>query len=121
LAPMTMNRPLRSTFAALALLAVLCGCAQVQSATDKAGRDAAKTIMPQTLALYFPQVPKEFFTPFTDCIVDNALAVEVRSLTEDAVVGVDQGTADTVQGILERPQTQDCLRGRIGSDIPAVQ
>lgn len=107
--------------AVLGLLGALAGCAQVQSATDKAGRDAAKTIMPQTLALYFPEVPKEYFTPFTDCIVDNALAVEVRGLAEDAVVGVDQGTADTVRTILERPQTQDCLRAGIGDNIPVVQ
>lgn len=93
----------------------------MQSATDQAGRDAAKTIMPQTLALYFPQVPKEYFTPFTDCVVDNALAVEVRSLAEDAVVGVDQGTADTVRTILQRSQTQDCLRSRIGTEnIPVL-
>ena len=108
--------------AATILLSVVAGCAQVQSATDQAGRDAAKTIMPQTFALYFPQIPKEFFAPFTDCVVDNALAVEVRSLAEDAVVGVDQGTADTVQTILERPQPQTCLTDRIGSDaVPVVQ
>lgn len=92
----------------------------MKTATDQAGRDAAKTIMPETLALYFPQVPKEFYTPFTDCVTQWALASEVRVLAEDAVVGVDQGTADTVQAILSRPETQNCLRDKIGGDIPAV-
>lgn len=120
--PSSRRGPLfRGALVVAGFTAWLAGCAQVQTATDQAGRDAAKTIMPQTLALYFPQVPKEYFTPFTDCVVDNALAVEVRSLAEDAVVGVDQGTADTVKAILARPQTQDCLRGRIGDDVPVVQ
>ncbi len=88
----------------------LGACAQVQTATDKAGRDAAKTIMPEALAVYFPQVPKQLFTPFTNCIVDNANAAEVQALAADAVVGVDAGTADTVRGILARAETQNCLR-----------
>ncbi|WP_227268908.1 hypothetical protein [Roseobacter weihaiensis] len=89
---------------------VLGACTEIQSATDRAGRDAAKTIIPETLALYFPQVPKQLFTPFTNCVVDNASAAEVQALAADAVVGVDQGTADTVRAVLARPSTQDCLR-----------
>ncbi|MGA9412201.1 MAG: hypothetical protein WBV78_17370 [Roseobacter sp.] len=100
----------------LPLLLLLGACAQIQSATDKAGRDAAKTILPETLAVYFPQVPKAFFTPFTDCVVDFATAKEVQTLAADAVAGVDQGTADTVTGILARPETQECLRARIGPE-----
>ena len=91
-------------------LVLLSACAQIQSATDKAGRDAAKTVMPEALAVYFPQVPKELFVPFTDCVVDNAEASEVQALASDAVVGVDTGTADTIRAILARPSTQDCLR-----------
>jgi hypothetical protein len=97
------------SFALLALVG-LTACAQVQTATDKAGRDAAKTIMPEALAVYFPQVPKALFTPFTNCVVDNADASEVQALASDAIVGVDPGTADTIRGVLARPATQDCLR-----------
>ena len=89
---------------------LLGACSQIQSATDAAGRDAAKTIMPEALAVYFPQVPKQLFTPFTNCIVDNADSKEVQALAADAVVGVDAGTADTIRGVLARPATQDCLR-----------
>ena len=95
---------------------LLGACADIQSATDKAGRDAAKTILPETLAVYFPQVPKEFYTPFTDCIVDNALASEVQSLASDVVVGVDTGTAEVVRTILARPETQQCLSSRVSAD-----
>lgn len=94
----------------LPLVLLLGACAQVQTATDQAGRDAAKTIMPQALAVYFPQVPKALFTPFTDCVVDNADAKEVQTLASDAIVGIDDGTADTIRAVLARPATQDCLR-----------
>ena len=94
----------------LPIMLVLGACSQVQTATDKAGRDAAKTVMPEALAVYFPQVPKELFTPFTDCVIDNADAKEVQALASDAVVGVDAGTADTIRAVLARPATQDCLR-----------
>lgn len=92
------------------ILFVLGACTQVQTATDKAGRDAAKTIMPEALAVYFPQVPKELFTPFTNCVVDNANAKEVQALASDAIVGVDDGTADTIRAVLARPAAQECLR-----------
>ncbi|MEM9576440.1 MAG: hypothetical protein AAF999_05455 [Pseudomonadota bacterium] len=95
---------------AVAALVGLSACAQVQTATDQAGRDAAKTIMPEALAVYFPQVPKALFTPFTNCVVDNASAKEVQALAGDAIVGVDAGTADTIRAVLARPATQDCLR-----------
>ncbi|MEM6888670.1 MAG: hypothetical protein AAF636_11080 [Pseudomonadota bacterium] len=92
------------------LLAALGACEAVQQTTDQAGRDAAKTAMPEVLAVYFPQVPKDLYGPFSDCVVSNADASDVQSLASDAVTGVDQGTADTVRAILERPATQECLR-----------
>ncbi|MFK7745781.1 MAG: hypothetical protein AB8B47_12050 [Roseobacter sp.] len=93
----------------LPVVFVLGACTDIQNATDQAGRSAAKTIIPEALAVYFPQVPKALFSPFTDCIVDNADAKEVQSLAADAVVGVDQGTADTIRAVLARPTTQQCL------------
>lgn len=93
----------------LPIIFVLGACTEIQTATDQAGRNAAKTILPEALAVYFPQVPKQLFTPFTNCIVDNADAKEVQSLAADAVVGVDEGTADTIRAVLARPSTQQCL------------
>lgn len=96
---------------------LLSACADIQSATDKAGRDAAKTIIPEALAVHFPQVPKSYYVPFTDCIVDNADASDVQSLAADAVVGVDAGTADLLRVILARPETQQCLATRVSADL----
>lgn len=89
---------------------LLGGCATIQQTTDQAGRNAAKTILPEALAVYFPQVPKSLFQPFTNCVVDSADAVEVQTLAGDAVTGLDANTAATIRGILARPATQECLR-----------
>ncbi|MBW4709669.1 hypothetical protein KX928_17925 [Roseobacter sp. YSTF-M11] len=93
----------------LPALLLLAACADVQRATDTAGRNAAKSILPEALAVYFPQVPKQLFQPFTNCIVDNADASEVQSLAADAITGVDEGTAATIRAVLSRPGTQQCL------------
>ena len=89
---------------------ILTGCTAIQQTTDAAGRNAAKTVLPEALALYFPQVPKQLFQTFTDCIVTNAKANEVQSLAADAVTGVDQNTGETIRAVLARPETQNCLR-----------
>ncbi|WP_298970341.1 hypothetical protein [uncultured Roseobacter sp.] len=89
---------------------LLSACADVQQATDTAGRNAAKTALPEALAIYFPQVPKQLFQPFTNCVVDNADASEVQSLAADAVTGADENTADTIRSVLARVETQNCLR-----------
>ena len=108
---MTQNLPrLAKATGLLGLAVALSACAAVQETTDQAGRNAAKTIMPEAIAVYFPQVPKALFTPFTDCVVDNANASEVQALAGDAIVGVDAGTADTIRAVLSRDATQDCLR-----------
>lgn len=107
-----MFQTVRSSMTGTALIACffLGACVQVQEATDKAGRDTAKTVLPEALALYFPQVPKQLFSPFTTCVVDNADASEVQSLAADAITGVDENTAATIKTVLTRPETQNCLR-----------
>ena len=99
---------------------LLSACVEIQQATDRAGRDAAKTILPEALALYFPQVPKALFTPFTNCVVDNADASEVQSLAGDAITGVDQNTADTIRTVLGRDTTQNCLRAAAPTALGAL-
>lgn len=96
---------------------MLSGCAAIQQTTDQVGRDAAKTVLPEALAVYFPQVPKQLFTPFTNCIVDNADASEVQSLAADAVTGADANTAETIKAVLTRPHTQNCLRAAAPSAL----
>jgi hypothetical protein len=95
-------------FGALSLTA----CVEVQTAVDNTARQGAKGVVAETLATRFPQVPKELITPFTDCVIENAQAVEVREFARAAVVGVDETTVTTVRSVLARPQTVQCLQSR---------
>ena len=93
-------------FCALALTA----CTEVQQAVDNTARQGAKSVVTETLATRFPQVPKQLITPFTDCIIDNSTALEIREFAKAAVVGVDDQTAATVRTVLSRPETVQCLQ-----------
>lgn len=96
--------------AALGMFVALTACAPVQQAVDNTARQAAKGVVTETLATRFPQVPKQLITPFTDCIIDNSNAVEIREYARAAVVGVDDTTAATIRGVLARPETVQCLQ-----------
>jgi hypothetical protein len=97
-------------FAAIGLLLALTACAPVQQAVDNTARQGAKGVVAETLATRFPQVPKELITPFTDCVIDNSSAVEIREYAKAAVVGVDDDTVATIRGVLSRPETVQCLQ-----------
>ena len=90
----------------------LVACAPVQQAVDNTARQGAKGVVTETLATRFPQVPKQLITPFTDCIIDNSTALEIRDFARAAVVGVDDQTVATVRGVLSRPETVQCLQTR---------
>lgn len=100
---------------AIPLLLALMACAPVQEAVDNTARQGAKGVVTETLATRFPQVPKNLITPFTDCIIDNAMAVEVQEFARAAVLGVDERTVETVRTILARPETVQCLQTRAHS------
>lgn len=98
-------------FAALICGALmLTGCVEVQQAVDNTARQGAKGVVAETLATRFPQVPKELITPFTDCIIDNSTAVEIREYARAAVIGVEETTVTTVRNVLSRPETVQCLQ-----------
>ncbi len=92
-------------------VAALTACTEVQQAVDNTARKGAKGVVTETLATRFPQVPKQLITPFTDCIIDNSTALEIREYVKAAAVGVDDQTAATVKGVLARPETVQCLSG----------
>jgi hypothetical protein len=92
--------------------ATLAACAPVQQAVDNTARQGAKSVVTGTLATRFPQVPKKLITPFTDCIIDNSSALETREFAKAAIVGVDDGTVETVRTVLSRPETAQCLQAR---------
>jgi hypothetical protein len=91
------------------MIAALSACAPVEQAVDSAARQGAKGVVTETLATRFPQVPKELITPFTDCIIDNSSALEIREYARAAVVGVDEQTVVTIRTVLSRPETAQCL------------
>lgn len=96
----------------IALTLLVAACAPVQQAVDNTAREGAKAVVIETLATRFPQVPKELITPFTDCIIDNSSALEIRDFARAAVVGVDDQTVTTVRAVLSRPETVQCLQSR---------
>ena len=91
---------------------VLAGCAGVQSAVDNTARKGAKGVVSEVLATRFPQVPKELFEPFTDCIIDNSTANEIQEYTKAAIRGVDEGTVQDITNVLKRPETRSCLQAK---------
>ncbi len=94
---------------AIAMLMSAAACAPVQDAVDNTARQGAKSVVTETLATRFPQVPKESITPFTDCIIDNSSALEIREFARAAIVGVDDQTVETVRAVLTRPETVQCI------------
>jgi hypothetical protein len=96
--------------AVLGMILALTACAPVQQAVDNTARQGAKGVVTETLATRFPQVPKQLITPFTDCIIDNSSAVEIREYAKAAIVGVDDATVATIRGVLARPETVQCLQ-----------
>lgn len=92
-------------------VAAVTACVEVQNAVDNTARQGAKGVVTETLATRFPQVPKQLITPFTDCIIDNSTALEIREYVRAAAVGVDDTTAATVKAVLARPETVQCLQG----------
>jgi hypothetical protein len=100
------------TLAVALLLVALAACIPVQQAVDNTARQGAKGVVAEALATRFPQVPKQLITPFTDCVIDNASALEIRDFARSAVVGVDDQTVATVRAVLSRPETAQCLQAR---------
>ncbi len=90
----------------------LTACTEIQMAVDNTAREGTKGVVAETLAIHFPQVPKQLITPFTNCVIDNASAVELRDLARSALSGVDEMTVLTVRNTLARPETQSCLRSK---------
>ncbi len=93
----------------LALLLSAAACTPVQEAVDNTARQAARGVVAETLATRFPQVSRELITPFTDCVINNASAAEIRTFAKAGVVGVEEETAETVRSVLARPETLQCL------------
>ena len=95
-------------FIAMTMILAASACAQATQQVDSIAREGTKGVITETLATRFPQVPKQLITPFTDCIVDNADAAQVRVFAKSAVIGVDDTTVATVRAVLSHPETVQC-------------
>lgn len=93
----------------LAALVALTACEQATKVVDDTARRGAKVAVNETIATRLPAVPKELITPFTDCVIDNSNAREIREFASAAVIGVTDQTATVVRGVIERPETQSCV------------
>lgn len=99
------------------IIAATCGltaCAEVEQAVDRTARQGTKGVVTEVLATRYPAVPKEMITPFTNCIIDNSKAVEIREYARAALGGVADTTVATVRAVLQRPETIRCLGGSAG-------
>lgn len=104
------HRAARPAVFGVVLMAVaLSACTEASERVDAIAREGAKGVVTETIATRFPQVPKQLITPFTDCIIDNSDALEIRVFAKSAVIGVDDTTVATVRTVLERPETVRCL------------
>ncbi|MEL7114751.1 MAG: succinate dehydrogenase [Pseudomonadota bacterium] len=90
----------------LLALSVATGCAAVQ---DDLARAGARSAIDQVLASRFPGVDATRITPYTDCVINEAVAGEITQLAADAVTGVDEETAVLVLEIAARPPAASCL------------
>lgn len=108
----SQTRLFGSRFAVFGVMLVAIGlsaCTEASQRVDAIAREGAKGVVTETIATRFPQVPKQLITPFTDCIIDNSDANEIRVFAKSAVMGVDDTTVATVRTVLARPQTVSCL------------
>lgn len=95
--------------ACAAALAGLTACTEIENKVDQTGREASRVVVAEIIATRFPQVDKRLITAFTDCVVKNATAAEVRDFARARVSGSTEQTVLVVRAILTRPETRDCL------------
>lgn len=89
----------------MAALISLSACGDDGLADQLARKEAKDTVRP-VLAKRFPGVPLE---PATDCVIDNASAVEILQLARAGVTGLGPEETQLVIEIATRPDTVQCL------------
>ncbi len=90
---------------ALAAVMALSACGDDGLADQLARKEAKDTIRP-VISKRFPGVPLE---PATDCVIDNASAVEILQLAKAGVTGLGPEETQLVIEIATRPETVECL------------
>ena len=88
------------------LPALVLATACTPQAQDQIARDAARSAITPVLVERFPGVPLE---PALDCAINNASAVQIRTLALDSLTGPTENTVQIVADIFSRPETLQCL------------
>jgi hypothetical protein len=87
----------------------LAACNATNEAANDLARSGAKKAVNQVLFTKFPNVDSGNVTPYTDCVIESATALEINALARDAVLGVDADTVRVVTNITKRPETATCI------------
>ena len=93
----------------ISLFLFLSACAETQGVADALARQSAKTAVNTALSSRFPNVPAGLVTPFTDCVIENASAAEIISLSTAAVAGLEDEVVRLTGEVLSRAPTQTCV------------
>jgi hypothetical protein len=91
---------------AVCLALVACSPTEV---ADKVGRRAAETVVRPVVSDYMTGPEAEVVTR---CIVDNASAAEVQTLSRDVAVVAGSSTVDLIFRMAQNPATAACLRAK---------
>ncbi len=94
---------MRLAVLSLAMVSLL-GCTATQK--DEFARNAAKSATSKVLAERYPGLPLQ---PAADCVIDNANSTQIIALATDSVTGPTESTVQIVSGILQKPETIQCL------------
>ena len=100
---------LRAAYLAGAL-ALLAGCDTAEKAVDDAARVTAKATVEKVLTAHLPDsIPQKLVTPYSSCIIDNAGAKELFTLSRASITGVEPSTIGLVTDIIQRRATTTCI------------
>lgn len=85
----------------------LAGCVEPTGQRVEPQRDVARQVVNQIIISRFP--PGSPVTPIATCVVENATTAELLSLIQANVTGITPETTQLVLGILQRPETINCV------------
>ncbi|MEM9967568.1 MAG: hypothetical protein AAF755_05650 [Pseudomonadota bacterium] len=96
-------------------MTTFAGCSDFAQSVDDTARAGTKVVVAEVIATEFDEVPKALLEPFTNCVIGNATAAELRGFAQDRIVGADAETTVAIRRILSRDSTKACLRDTSGA------
>jgi hypothetical protein len=90
------------------VLLAIAACSPTDVA-DKVGRRAAETVVLPVVSDYMTGPEAQ---AVTSCIIENASADEIQSLTRDVGVVAGTSTVDLILRIASRPESSNCMTAK---------